>query len=239
MPPPSLPRANPLFLNEPTAEPALAVEIERLRLLLRQKRPDELAWLAGAAYTAQGAEGGKLQLDLWGEAVLFDFPELIARRKDTSPLPLPIQALLIYYLKTTDGVRPMGEWVSFADLPGGRMYAQAFQGYSGNLLVHTFGEDLQAFRRACLAAGGTPVELGDAAYRFAGLPEVPLQVTYWQGEDEFPSASKVLYDRTATHHLPIDVCAILGSMLVSRILKPIGPENRRYKRNGPITLLAN
>jgi hypothetical protein len=125
----------------------------------------------------------------------------------------------MYYLTTTDGFAPAGEWVSFADLPGGRMYAQAFQGYSGNVLVRTFGEDLAAFRRACLAAGGTPVDVSDAAFAFAGLPNVPLLVTYWQGEDEFPSSAKVLFDRAATHHLPIDVCAIIGSMLVSRILR--------------------
>jgi hypothetical protein len=160
-----------------------------------------------------------LSLDLWDEPVFLNFPELIARRADSSPLPLPIQALLMFYLTTTDGFRPAGEWVSFADLPGGRMYDQAFQGYTGNVLVRSFGEDLEAFRSACLASGGAAVELGDAAFTFAGLPRVPLLVTYWQGEDELPSASKVLFDRSAAHHLPVDVCAILGSMLVARILK--------------------
>jgi hypothetical protein len=196
------------------------VETERLRRILRQQQPDELASLVGASYTAQ-AGSGSLTLDLWGAPVIFDFPELIARREPArgAPLPLPLQALLMFYLTTSDGLRLAGEWVSFADLPGGRVYAQAFQGYSGNKLTRTFGEDIQAFRRACLSAGGAPVELGDAAFAFAALPRLPLLVTYWQGEDEIPSASKVLFDPTATHHLPIDVCAILGSMLVSRILK--------------------
>ena len=219
---------NRLPANEPAAEPALAVETERLRERLRRQQPDEFAGLAGAAYSAQ--EGGRLSLDLWGAPVLFDFPALVAcRERAGTPLALPVQALLMYYLATTDGIRPSGEWVSFADLPGGRIYAQAFQGYSGSLLTRAFGEDIQSFGRACLAAGGEPVaELGDAAFAFAGLPRVPLLVTYWQGEDEIPSASQVLFDSTATHHLPIDVCAILGGMLVSRILKarPGGSPNR-------------
>jgi hypothetical protein len=51
-------------------------------------------------------------------------------------------------------------------------------------------------------------------------------VTYWLGEEEFPSSAKILFDATATHYLPIDVCAILGSMLVSRIGKcaPAAPK---------------
>jgi hypothetical protein len=204
--------------NDPAAEPALAVETERLRQVLRQQSPDEFARRAGAAYHARDSLGGTLTLDLWGKPVHLAFPELIARR-DQQALPLPIQALLMYYLTSSDHSIPVGEWVSFADLPGGRMYSQAFQGYSGNLLVRAFGENTNAFRQACLAAGGAQVALGDAAYAFSALPRVPLLLTYWQGEDEFPSTSKVLFDPTATRQLPIDVCAILGSMLVSRILK--------------------
>jgi hypothetical protein len=216
-------RFNPLASRDPAAEPALAVETERLRQQLRGQNPQELAALAGAVYTHLPDGAGMLRLDLWGEPVLLDFPELVARRGASGPLPLPFQALLMYYLSTSDGFSPAGEWVSFADLPGGRMYAQAFQGYSGDVLARNFAEDLQDFQRACQTAEGTPVELGDAAYTFAGLPFVPLLVTYWLGDDEFPSASKVLFDRSSTHHLPIDVCAILGSMLVSRILKARKP----------------
>jgi hypothetical protein len=218
-PAPNHPHAFSLPANNPLEENALAVETGRLRQRLRGQSPDELARKAGAVYTAQPAGVGVLSLPLWGEPVFLDFPELIAHRAPSGPLPLPFQALLIYYLTTTDGSSPVGGWVSFADLPGGRVYAQAFQGYTGSLLTRAFGEDLQAFRRACQSAGGVAVELGDAAYAFAGLPHVPLLVTYWQGEDELPSSSKVLFDQAATHHLPIDVCAIFGSMLVSRILK--------------------
>ena len=205
--------------NDSASEPALAVETEKMRQALRGQWPQALAARVGATYTAQAPDRGTFSFDLWGSPVTLAFPELVACRESGAPLPLAIQALLIYYLRTSDGSAPVGEWVSFADLPGGRIYAQAFQGYSGNQLVRAFGEDLSSFRKACLAAGGRPVALGDAAFAFAVLPRVPLLVTYWQGEDEFPSSSQVLFDPTATQHLPIDVCAILGSMLVSRILK--------------------
>jgi hypothetical protein len=196
------------------------VETERLRQALREQRPNELALLAGAAYDPQNADGETLSLDFLGGPVVFGFPELLARRGPGrgAPLPLAAQALLIYYLSTSDGCQPDEEWVSFADLPDGRIYAPAFQGYTGNLLSRAFGEDVPAFGRACQAAGGTPFDLGDAAYAFTALPRVPLLVTYWQGEDDLPSSAKILFDANATHHLPIEVCAILGSMLTHKIL---------------------
>ena len=205
--------------NDPAGEPALAVETDRLRETLRRQAPDEFARRAGAAFTPQDQGRGTLVVELLGKPFVLDFPELIARSEPDVPAPLPIQALLMYYLTTSDGSAPVGEWVSFADLPGGRIYAQAFQGYSGNLLTKAFNLDIQSFRRACASAGGRPVEFADAAFAFNALPHIPLLVTYWLGEDEFPSASKVLFDPTAVRHLPIDVCAILGGMLASRILK--------------------
>lgn len=221
MPDINQPRPFPFQPDEPAAEPALAVETERMRQLLRKNDPEDLSRRIGGILTSQGSDKNVISVDLWGGKVMLNFPELVVYREPQVLLPLPFQALLIYYLFTSDGSAATGEWVSFADLSGGRIYAQAFQGYSGNRLVHAFGENVSAFRQACLSTGGEPIDLGDAAYIFPALPRISLLVTYWQGEDVIPSASKVLFDRNATNHLPIDVCAILGSMLVSRILKNI------------------
>jgi hypothetical protein len=224
--PPNRSSAFPFNFGDPANEPALAVEVDRMRQDLRSQPPEEIARRVGAVYTPQGPQEGELLLSLWAEPVRLDYPGLVAYLAAGAALPLPVQALLIYYLKTSKGAPPAGEWVSLAGLPGGMMYAQAFQGYSGNRLVRSFGDQIELFRQACQSAGGAPAALADAAFSFTALPRVPLLVTFWQGEDEFPSASKVLFDATATHHLPIDVCAILGSMLVSRIIKAAAGQKR-------------
>jgi hypothetical protein len=43
-------------------------------------------------------------------------------------------------------------------------------------------------------------------------------VTYWLGDEDFPSSCKILFDASASHYLPIDGSAILGSMLVRKLL---------------------
>ncbi len=169
-----------------------------------------------------GPGRGELRLALWGAPVVIAYPNLTAVTANDDILPAPVQALLLYHFNFSDGAPPAGRWVSFADLPGGRMYAQAFQGYSGNELARAFDPDVEQFRRACMAAGGQPVAVGDAAFAFSALPRVPLLVTYWLGDEDFPSSCKVLFDETATRHLPIDVCAIFGSMLASRVKKHSG-----------------
>jgi hypothetical protein len=46
-----------------------------------------------------------------------------------------------------------------------------------------------------------------------------MLVTYWLGDEDFPSSCKILFDSSATHYMPIDGCAIAGSMLAKKLRK--------------------
>lgn len=126
---------------------------------------------------------------------------------------------MLYNLVTSDGTPLSEHWVSFADLPDGRMYHPAFQGYSGNEIVKRFGFELDAFREVCAKAGGKFVEIGSASFVFRALPCVPLLANYWLGDEDFPSSCRILIDEYACHYLPIDACAILGSMLAQKLIR--------------------
>lgn len=202
-----------------TASTYLRERTEELRSALRLLDPKLVAAVSGASYLEIGPDRGELHIPLWSNACILPWPDLTGYSNSDDVLPDFQQTLLLYYLVTADGASPTGKWVSFADLPGGRMYNQAFQGYSGNELSKTIKLDLEGFKNACKLAGGEFIDIGNASYIFQALPRVPLMVTYWLGDDEFPSSCKILFDESATHYLPIDVCAILGSTLTQRILK--------------------
>ena len=201
------------------SKPALALRVDELREALRQVPVDRLAERTGAGYQAVGSGRGEFRLALFDVPILVTYPDLIGVDTADEELPLPIQAVLAYYFFTSDGAPLTGQWVSFADLPDGRMYNQAFQGYSGDELVKVFGADVDAFKAACEQGGGVATPLGDAAYIFYALPRLPMLVNYWCGDDDFPSSCKILFDRSASHYLPTDVCAILGSMLTRKLIK--------------------
>ncbi|NJC95606.1 MAG: DUF3786 domain-containing protein, partial [Anaerolineae bacterium] len=61
-------------------------------------------------------------------------------------------------------------------------------------------------------------EWGSASFVFQALPRLPLMVTYWLGDEDFPSACKIMFDESASHYLPIDACAILGGMVAKKII---------------------
>jgi hypothetical protein len=201
-------------------KPALASRVDELRVTLRQVPVNLLAERTGASYQALGPGRGEFRLSLFDSPILVTYPGLVGiDAKKDDELPLPFQAVLAYYFYTSDGARLTGQWVSFADLPDGRMYSQAFQGYSGEELVKIFRLDVNAFRIACEKGGGVATSTGDAAYIFYALPRLPLLVNYWCGDEDFPSSCKILFDSSVSHYLPTDVCAILGSMLTRKLIK--------------------
>lgn len=196
--------------------------LNELRAALADKSPATVARAIGALYTEKetlAAASGQITLSLWKQPIRIAWPEWVAYPQgEERPLSDFDQALLLYHLNLADGAPLTGEWIAFSDLPDGRFYNQAFQGYTGKELARAFRDDRAAFERAAQALGGQPHPLGEAAFIFRALPRVPLLVVYWQGDEDLPSTCQVLFDAAASHYLPTDAYAILGSILTRRLI---------------------
>jgi len=204
-------------LRSSKVDAQFASRLDELRTTLRLQDPELVAARSGVSWLTIGPDRGELHIPLWRNVCVFSFPELLGYTCKDEHLSDFQQAMFLYYLLTADGAPLTGNWISFADLPDGRTYNAAFQGYSGNEIVKTFGFDMNRFKSVCLKMDGKPVDIGSASFVFQALPRVPLMLTYWLGDEDFPSSCKVLFDESVSHYLPIDACAILGSMLTKRI----------------------
>jgi hypothetical protein len=203
-------------LPRPNADPAarLNPRINDLRARLEGSNPAVLADHTGSEYISP-----EFHLLVWDKPVRLTWPALIALDAATRQELRPDQqTLLLYYFATADGTPETGHWVSFADLPDGRFYNQAFQGYTGHELVKAFGADQAAFEQAAARLDGRPYPLGDAAFIFRALPYVALLVIFWLGDEDFPASCQVLFDSSASNYLPTDACAILGSTITHRLI---------------------
>lgn len=172
----------------------------------------------------QGPDGA-LRLTFFWQDYLVCPPDFTVRRSDTGGEPSdfgPTQwaALILTYLVTADGTAPSGRWIAYRDLPGGMFYAQAFRGYAENRLIRELGEGgLTAFRQGAEQLGAKPIEVGNAGYAFQVLPRVHLAAVYWEGDEDFGSQASILFEDTASHYMSTDGLAVLGSHLVSAIVK--------------------
>lgn len=210
-------------MRKPFPSPAdrsalLLIRVDELRSYLRLADPIILAQRIAGRYLESRPGEGNFYLSLWGREVSLSFPELIASDDLNRELNSALQALLIYYVFSSNGAPVAGHFIAFSELPDGRFYAQAFQGYTGDELRRHFGNDCEGFERAAYKLGGQGYPLGDAAFAFQFLPRLPLLVAFWAGDDELPASYQVLFDAAALYHLPTDACAIAGSMLTRQLI---------------------
>lgn len=216
-------RTNPIPAS-PLLE-GLAGRVAELRDRLQSGDPADLAARAACEYipfvAVQAGSQGEFNLAVWGKPTRLTYPELIAQDAlSGQELPTYMQALVLYYLATCDGTPASSQWIAFSELPDGRFYSQAFQGYTGVPLAQAFRESIDAFSQAAEACGGERrYSFGDVAYTFQALPRVALLIVFWQGDEDFPSTCQVLFDMAISHHLPTDACAILGSQLTRQLIK--------------------
>jgi hypothetical protein len=197
-------------------EESMLRQLEALRAEVQQSRPEELAFRSGISFI-----GGRLSFVYWNRPVSLHWPALEAQYLDSGKdCPVFDLSLFLFYLKMADGANLADRWVSFRELPGGAFYNQAFQGYSGDRLAQAVGEQPASFHLAAKAAGGWRLTaLTENAYAFQALPRLRLAAVLWPGDDEFPSRASILFDAASSHYMTTDGLAILGSGLVSRLIK--------------------
>jgi len=199
-------------------EERFALRVDELRRALLDSDPFLLAEHTGSQFEPIDENRGVFYLKLWGSQVALAFPEFTAHYMPSGDsLPLFHLALLLYYFSSADGTPVSGSWISFSELPDGRFYARAFQGYTGDELGRLFCNDTASFTQAAKSIGGFLHSLGTASFSFQALPRIPILVVFWQGDEDFPPSYKILFDSAAGHYLPTDAYAILGSSLTRRL----------------------
>ena len=197
-----------------------ARRVSELRREVSTVDPKLLARRTRSQLSDQGDGSLEFRLELWGHGIRVPYPSLeVTSAKNAVPLPMFEQALVLYYFSQADGEPLHGRWISFAELPNGRFYNQAFQGYTGGVLSRHFGIHGERFSRAAEQSGGETYPLGSAAYIFTALPQIPILVVFWQGDEDFPPSFQLLFDEAASHYLPTDGYAILGSAITRRLIK--------------------
>lgn len=80
-----------------------------------------------------------------------------------------------------------------------------------------FQKDLDGFRRACLALGGTPLPSGDAAYAIELFDGLPIAVQLWLGDEDFPANLRLLWDENAKMYIRYETMFFARALLLRAI----------------------
>ncbi len=193
--------------------------LDELRSELQSRNIQHIAALSGGTiYDDQ------IRLAYWDSDILVAWPELTPIFAESGePCSTFDTAMLLYYLDTADGVAVADRWIGFRELPDGGFYTQAFQGYSGDPVAEAFEMNPTGFTEACRGLGGEMLPaLAPHAFAFQPLPRIRLACALWPGDEDFLTRAAVLFDATASHYMPTDGLALLGSGLARRLIRQAG-----------------
>ena len=128
---------------------------------------------------------------------------------------LPAQMLLIRYL--LEGKRSVGtgNFLPYREMPWGEVYLKPFTGRCLSRAAFTFGTRLEAFKTAASSTRAIPIKGGDAAYQLEIMPGYEVRLIVWEGDDEFPPNSQILFSDNFPQAFSAEDRTVVGDILIS------------------------
>ncbi len=197
----------------------LSRKTQSLREKLYQRSPQDLARQTGTSYHEPDPTQGQFHFAYWGNEVILSRADFVARDRETrKPLGILDQAMIAYYFHDSQHSPPGQSWISFSELPDGQFYTSAFQSYTSHKIQAAFQDQYATFDQAARDIDGQALDFASRAYRLQILPRVAALLACWKGDEELPPSYRILFQESIIYHLPTDACAILGSMITSKII---------------------
>ncbi len=177
--------------------------------------PAEASIRTGAAF-----DGEAFTLCLMGTDYRITWPEYSISSGDENAFALkalPPQTFLLRYLLEGKKVAAKGEYKTFREMPWGELYIQPFTGRCLTRAAFTFGMKVQKFAAACERMGAKKLEHGDAAYELELLPGYTMRIIVWEGDEEFPPNSQILYSDNFIEGFAAEDRVVSGDILITWI----------------------
>jgi hypothetical protein len=163
---------------------------------------------------------GAFSLRFLGETYRAPFPEYGMESAAALPLGYAENILILRYLCEGAYTESRGKQLSYNEIPWGDFYYRNFEGRCIKRLAFSFGNDIPAFKRVMEEPGrfrAEPLGRGDAGYRFEFLSGLFMSFIIWEGDEEFPPSSQILFDENFVRAFTAEDAAVAAEVTISRI----------------------
>lgn len=129
--------------------------------------------------------------------------------------------VLLHYLIYADGSIPKGERISLHQVaPAGSAWAERMIKSATPPLANVFGEDIPCLYASAEKLGGQ--KLSEGTVEIPVLPHLPVYLTVWEKDDEFPADARILLDATLPRQLPGEDRLVVAEFTVLALLEASG-----------------
>lgn len=122
--------------------------------------------------------------------------------------------LVIRYLLKGEVSFPSGRFVAYSDMPWGNVYQKQFHGRCILRLAYGFGSKLDRFAAVLEHMKGKKLELGDISYEICLIERYYVRFILWEGDDEFPPSSQIIFSDNFPHAFEAEDIAVVGDVTI-------------------------
>ena len=146
-------------------------------------------------------------------------------RPDGRPADYTTTVIVCRYLLECPDIVPVErQWQSFKDFADAAPLVSYFTVNVEKVIADRFSGHLERLRDRGRNLAGRPPSM-DLSYDyvsvFNALPRVPVLLLFNEADEGFPAQSSVLFENRARHYLDMECLAMLGTLLVKRLNRPV------------------
>ncbi len=121
---------------------------------------------------------------------------------------------ILWYLISARDLACTGRLVKLQNIKGGDIFTKGSHVLPLEPLAGKYGRDKEGFIDKGKSLGGELINLGDAALRLFPLPRIPVALSLWLEDDEFPARADLLFDSTCDLQIPTDIIWSVAMMSI-------------------------
>ena len=166
------------------------------------------------------------QLRMMQKSYFITWPDFTVRKEDASDttygaLESEIAAKIIAIRFLTRGVSALGtgKFLTYREVPWGEVYFRQFQGRCMMRLAYGFGSKTELFQKQMEKIGAKRLDLGDISYEFEFVNDYFVRFILWEGDEEFPPSSQILFSDNFPLSFEAEDLAVVGDVSIGTLKK--------------------
>lgn len=156
-----------------------------------------------------------------GSTYEISFPDYKISHKEDEKGVYPLEEamnakiFMVRYLSEKAKAPSSGKFLTYREVPWGEVYFRQFQGRCLMRLAFSYGNKLEAFKKVMTAMGAKPLEQGDCAFELEFMEGFFIRLILWEGDDEFPPSSQILFSDNFAVTFVAEDLAVAGDICIN------------------------
>ena len=127
------------------------------------------------------------------------------------------RTLTIRFLLNGAEASGTGKFKTYREMPWGEVYLRQFDGRCIKRLAFSYGNRIKDFQAIMEHMQCVPVKHGDSAYQLEIFPDYLVQMILWEGDDEFPPSSQILFSDNFPISFQAEDMAVMGDVIIGSL----------------------